>query len=129
MSSPAMPAARTVLRAVWLGLGVAALVLAISLVVRDGLGPIPVVLFMIAPDLAFLAAAGASHDHGQLPARAVPLYNALHGTIGPVILILLGVMGLLSTWWLAAGLSWAAHVTLDRGFGYGLRTRDGWQRG
>jgi hypothetical protein len=30
---------------------------------------------------------------------------------------------------LALGLVWLSHALVDRAFGYGLRTPDGWQRG
>ena len=32
-------------------------------------------------------------------------------------------------WWLAAGLSWLAHIAVDRVTGFGLRKKDGWPRG
>jgi hypothetical protein len=30
--------------------------------------------------------------------------------------------------WLLAALGWALHISLDRSLGYGMRTRDGFQR-
>ena len=88
-----------------------------------------VLVFALLPDVALLAAAGAKHAPGQLPARAVPVYNLLHHPGVPLALLGAGLVGLLGTYWLVAGLAWAAHVAVDRGVGYGLRTKDGWQRG
>ena len=58
---------------------------------------------------------------GQLHPRAVPLYNALHRFIGPVILAF--VPG-----FLVGALAWGLHIAVDRAVGYGLRDRDGFQR-
>ena len=30
--------------------------------------------------------------------------------------------------WLAGGLAWAAHIAIDRSLGFGLRTKEGFQR-
>ncbi|MEA2249332.1 MAG: hypothetical protein QOH46_3861 [Solirubrobacteraceae bacterium] len=83
----------------------------------------------LGPDLALLLGGGAGLVPGQLHARAVPLYNALHRFSGPVALLAAASLGLLGGAWLIAGLAWAAHVALDRAVGYGLRTEDGFQRG
>ena len=84
----------------------------------------------IAPDLTFLVGAGESTPKGHLPKRAVPFYNALHRFWPPllftaglgVIFDPLGPIGLMA---FVAGLSWMAHVSLDRAAGYGLRNPDG----
>lgn len=127
-ASPAVHGSRRVTRAAWLAVGAMALALAAGWTTRDDLGATPLVLFLLLPDLAFVAGAGAHEERGRLPARAVPIYNAAHRTVGPVSVIGLALVGGLSTWWLVAGLAWLAHVALDRGFGFGLRTPDGWQR-
>jgi hypothetical protein len=57
---------------------------------------------------------------GQLHPRAVPLYNALHRFIGPILLAF--VPG-----FLVGALAWALHIALDRTVGYSLRTRDGFR--
>lgn len=107
------------------GLTVAAVALAVA---RDtGVGS--VLLFAVLPDVALLLALGRAHQPGQLPARAVPAYNLLHRPSPPVTLALASLAGLVSTYWLVAGLSWLAHICFDRACGYGLRTADGWQRG
>lgn len=79
--------------------------------------------FLIGPDVALLAGVSPGLQHGQLHPRAVRLYNALHVLAGPIAL------GVASIWlgpaWLAGALAWAAHVSVDRAAGYGLRDRDG----
>jgi len=30
--------------------------------------------------------------------------------------------------WLGAGLAWIAHISVDRSLGFGLRTKEGFQR-
>lgn len=47
-------------------------------------------------------------------------YNVFHVTLGPLVLAALGVL-LPSFDLLAIALIWAAHVGLDRAFGYGLK--------
>ena len=69
---------------------------------------------------------GASRQ--QLHPRAVPLYNALHRFVGPALLAAAALSGLVGSWGLVAALAWAFHVALDRAVGYGLRTREGFQR-
>jgi hypothetical protein len=87
-------------------------------------------VFAVGPDLAFLAGIGqtGSLERGQMPARAVPLYNALHRIWGPLGLGLLAAVGVLPAVLLVGALVWGVHVFLDRAVGYGLRTGDGYQR-
>jgi uncharacterized protein DUF4260 len=85
-------------------------------------------VFAIAPDLALLLGAGQGLAPGQLHPRAVPVYNAVHRFVLPVALLVAVPVFDLSNGWLVAGLAWAMHVSLDRSLGYGLRTRDGFQR-
>ena len=62
--------------------------------------------------------------HDLLP---VPLYNAVHRFWAPAVLA--GVsLALMDPAWLAGGLAWSAHIAFDRSLGFGLRTRDGFQR-
>jgi len=82
--------------------------------------------FMLLPDLALVYGAASGLERGQLHPRAVRFYNTVHSLVGPVALLVAGM-------WLpplvfAAGLVWAAHITLDRGLGFGQRTREGFQR-
>ncbi|WP_369215015.1 DUF4260 family protein [Streptomyces flavofungini] len=88
--------------------------------------------FFVAPDLTFLLGLrDAPHmAHGQLPPRAVPYYNAAHRALVP--LALLGLYAAVPGKWaplLAALCGWLAHISYDRAFGYGLRTKEGFQRG
>jgi len=87
-------------------------------------------VFAIGPDLAFLAGIGqtGSLERGQMPARAVPFYNAFHRIWGPLVVGLLAAAGGLPPAMLVGALVWGFHVFFDRALGYGLRTRDGFQR-
>ncbi len=85
--------------------------------------------FGIAPDLALFLGIGAGLERGQLHARAVPLYNALHRFWGPVVLGALAAVGVVPVAFLVGALAWMLHISVDRTVGYGLRTRDGFQRG
>ena len=84
--------------------------------------------FGVGPDLALLLGAGRGLARGQLHPRAVPVYNAVHRFWGPAALGALALAGVVSTGFVGGALAWALHVAVDRGVGYGLRTRDGFQR-
>jgi hypothetical protein len=84
--------------------------------------------FGLGPDLALLLGAGAGLVRGQLHPRAVPAYNAVHRIWGPAVLGAAAASGALPAAWLAGALAWGLHVAVDRTCGYGLRTRDGFQR-
>ena len=88
--------------------------------------------FLIAPDLTFLVALDDAPRmaKGQLPPRAVPYYNAMHRALVPLVLMALYAFGPF-TWapLFAALCGWLAHISYDRAFGYGLRTKEGFQRG
>lgn len=89
-----------------------------------------VVLF-IAPDLTFLAGARDAHrtERGQLPPSAVPYYNAAHRALIPFALMTAYTFSPLDWAPLFAALcGWMAHISFDRALGYGLRTKDGFQR-
>jgi hypothetical protein len=83
--------------------------------------------FGLAPDIALFAGVGRTLERGRLHPRAVRLYNTLHMFWGPVALGVAAAVWLPSGW-LAGALAWGLHIALDRSFGYGLRTRDGFQR-
>jgi len=85
-----------------------------------------VIVFLLGPDIALFLGLGSGLEKGQLHPRAVPLYNALHRYWGPAALALASIV--LPEGWLAAALAWALHLSLDRAIGYGLRTREGFQR-
>ena len=89
-------------------------------------------VFFVAPDLTFLVAVrdAPRMARGQLPPRAVPYYNAAHRAAVPLALIALYVA--VPVVWapaFAALCGWLAHISYDRAFGYGLRTKEGFQRG
>jgi hypothetical protein len=133
-------------RLAWLALSVALVAFAIFEVVVHDLGLLPIVLFGLLPDLTLILGIGQRHEPGQLPARAVGPYNVAHRLVIPIALIALALLGLLVARLLnddpdafeaarripllvyVAGISWLAHIALDRAFGFGLRTPDGWQR-
>ena len=84
--------------------------------------------FGLGPDLALIYGASAGLQKGQLHPRAVPLYNLLHRYSLPLGLLIVTAFGLLPFGYVVGGLTWCFHISLDRAVGYGLRTRDGFQR-
>jgi len=118
---PLRRAAFAVLAAALLGSAVAA-ALAVG-----GWWQIPV--FWAAPDLALLAGMGRGLERGQLHPRAVRAYNLLHRVWGPLVLGALVALGALPATLIVGALAWGFHIALDRAAGYGLRGRDGFQRG
>jgi hypothetical protein len=109
------------------GLGIVATALAITVIVTYHSSWWPLVVFAILPDVSFLFGMSSGLARGQLHPRAVPIYNALHRYWAPGALI--GVTFILqSPEYLAAGLAWWAHISFDRALGFGLRSREGFQR-
>jgi hypothetical protein len=84
-------------------------------------------MFGILPHLPVLLGRGQPHAPGQLAARAVPLFNATHHPVPPLVVVLLSAAGILSPLAAVAALAWLSHVVADLAFGQGLRTRDGWR--
>ena len=115
--APRRPVARVALGTLAAGL----LASAIAVVVATDAGWPWVAATVMAPDVALLLGWTRGLAPGQLHPRAVPLYNALHRFIGPILLAF--VPG-----FLLGALAWALHIAVDRTVGYGLRTRDGFQR-
>ncbi|UZE51664.1 DUF4260 domain-containing protein [Rhodopseudomonas sp. P2A-2r] len=74
------------------------------------------VLFL-APDLSFLGYLAG-------PRIGAFVYNALHATIGPLLLVLVG-LALAEPIFGSISLIWLAHIGLDRGIGYGLKYTTG----
>jgi hypothetical protein len=52
----------------------------------------------------------------------------VHRFWGPLLLATLASFDLISVGFFIGALAWAFHIALDRAVGYGLRTRDGFQR-
>jgi hypothetical protein len=108
-----------------------ALLLLVSIaleVVKHGTGYWQLAAFGLGPDLALFYGAAANLEKGRLHPRAVPLYNLLHRFWLPLALAVLAAFGLLPLGYFIGALTWAFHISLDRAVGYGLRTRDGFQR-
>ena len=107
----------------------AALLVAVVLEIgRHGTGYWQLAAFGLGPDLALLFGAAAGLEKGQLHPRAVPLYNLLHRYWLAVALAVLAAFGLVPFGFFVGALVWALHISFDRAVGYGLRTRDGFQR-
>ena len=100
----------------------------IGSLIAPGGGGWQALAFALMPDIAGVLSIDRNLARGQMHPRAVPLYNLLHSLPGPVALGVASVAWL-GLPWLVASLAWALHITLDRTMGYGLRTKDGFQRG
>src|SRR6476619_3251757 len=111
---------QTTRRAAYGLLAAALLAAAIAAVIANGSGWWIFTAFIIAPDLAVLLGMGSGLEKGRLHPRAIPLYNALHRLAGAAVALGPGA--------LIGALAWALHITFDRSIGYGMRTRDGFQR-
>src|SRR5688572_11794484 len=58
--------------------------------------------FLLAPDVALLLGAAPGLARGQLHPRAVPLYNALHTFVGPLLFGIAALLWLGPPWVVAA---------------------------
>jgi hypothetical protein len=94
----------------------------------QGTGYWQIAAFGFAPDLTLFYGASKSLGRGQLHPRAVWAYNLMHRSWGPLVMFALAAFGLVGLGFLIGAFAWAFHVALDRAIGYGLRTRDGFQR-
>ncbi|HSB85489.1 MAG TPA: DUF4260 family protein [Ilumatobacteraceae bacterium] len=128
LTTPPTAATRRSHRGTWLAFAVALVGFAVVEVARHDLGPWPILAFIMSPDLSFLAGIGAPVAKGQLARRAVPFYNLVHRPALPLVLITAAAFELVGPFWFVGGVSWLAHIALDRAAGYRLRTKDGWQR-
>jgi hypothetical protein len=115
-------------RLVYAALAALLLVAIAFAIARHGTGYWQLAAFGLGPDLALLAGVGVGLQKGQLHPRAVPLYNLVHRYWGPLALAAAAALALLPLGFLVGALAWGLHVSLDRAVGYGLRTRDGFQR-
>jgi hypothetical protein len=71
------------------------------------------VVLLLAPDLSLLGYLAG-------PRNGAAAYNAVHSTIGPIALGLVGVLAANETA-LALALIWSAHAGVDRALGFGLK--------
>jgi hypothetical protein len=115
-------------RTAYATLGALLLAAAVLEAVKHGTGYWQLAVFGLGPDLALFYGVGAGLAKGQLHPRAVGLYNLLHRFWGPLALATLAAFGLISVGFFIGALAWGSHIALDRAVGYGLRTRDGFQR-
>ena len=76
-------------------------------------------LLFFAPDLSFLAYLAG-------PRVGAFVYNALHATIGPLTLVLVGLV-LAEPMFGSISLIWLAHIGLDRALGLGLKYAAGFR--
>jgi deazaflavin-dependent oxidoreductase (nitroreductase family) len=115
-------------RHLWLVPGLAIAIYANGVSSQHGLGLLPLLAFGLLPHLTVLAGLGQPHRPGQLAARAVPMFNALHHPVPPLAVAALGAAGVLSPFWLVAGLAWLSHIVVDWAMGDGLRNANGFVR-
>ena len=115
-------------RHLWLVPGLAVAVYANALAAEHGLGLGVLLLFGIVPHLPVLLEIGQPRPKGQMAARAVPLFNAMHHPVPPLVVLGLAAAGVLSPFWLVGALAWFSHIVVDQAFGHGLRTADGLRR-
>lgn len=116
MSDMGFPGAARGVRAMLRLEGAVLSALAVALYVRSGASwPLFAALFLL-PDLAF-----AGYLAG--PRIGAVAYNALHSTIGPLLLAA-GAQMLAPSLYPVA-LIWLAHIGVDRALGYGLKYASG----
>lgn len=125
--------ASRLVRLAWGLLGAFLLVWTVFEAVKHAGWVIPLALLgFVLPDLSFFVGASGPHQHGQLPAGTVRVYNPLHRPIVPIVAMAIPAALADGPGDNAApftfGLAWLLHIALDRSLGYGLRTADGWQR-
>lgn len=79
----------------------------------------------VAPDTALLIGISAAPAFERLPSYAVRPYNVLHSPAIPAGLLAAAVLTRRSRP-AVAGLAWLGHIGVDRAFGYGRRTPEGY---
>jgi Domain of unknown function (DUF4260) len=115
-------------RHLWLVPGLVIALYANAQAGQHGLGLGPLLLFGIVPHLPALLGIGQPHAEGQMAPRAVPLFNAMHHPVPPLVVLAFAAAGILSPFWLVGALAWFSHIVVDQAFGHGLRTADGRRR-
>lgn len=93
--------------------GLALLVGALVVYFDQGFGWLLLVVLFLAPDLSFVGYLAG-------PRVGATAYNAVHTTLGPIALAIVGVLTD-TDWCLQLALIWLAHIGIDRLLGYGLK--------
>ncbi|MDQ0037055.1 hypothetical protein J2W30_004830 [Variovorax boronicumulans] len=93
--------------------GAFVLAAALAAYTQFGLGWGVFALWLLVPDLSLLGYLAG-------PRVGAALYNAAHSYVGPVALLVLGVLAAMP-WAVAGALIWFTHIGLDRALGYGLK--------
>jgi hypothetical protein len=99
--------------------GAVILSLALFLYVRGDGGWLLFVLLLLAPDVGMLGYTAG-------PRLGAVMYNALHTTVGPAALAVIGILTE-SPQVVSVALVWFAHIGLDRMLGYGLKHTAGFR--
>ncbi|MDH6170649.1 hypothetical protein M2282_005824 [Variovorax boronicumulans] len=97
--------------------GAFVLAAALAAYTQFGLGWGVFALWLLVPDLSLLGYLAG-------PRVGAALYNAAHSYLGPVALLVLGVLAVMP-WAVAGALIWFTHIGLDRALGYGLKYASG----
>jgi hypothetical protein len=113
----------------WLVPGLGLAIIANAQAAHQDLGLVALVVFGIVPHLTVFVGIGQPHARGQLAPRAVPLFNTVYQPVLPLTLLGRAAAGILPPFWFVAALAWLSHIVVDRGFGDGLRTADGFLPG
>ena len=114
-------------RHLWIIPGLAIAVYANGIAAEHDLGLVPLLLFGILPKLPFFLGIGQPTQPGQLPTRAVLLWNVFHHPAVPIALFAIASTGSLATFWTVSALAWLSHIVIDWGLGDGLRSADGFR--
>ena len=114
-------------RHLWIIPGLAIAIYANGIAAEHDLGIVPLLLFGILPKLPFFLGIGQPTVSGQLPPRAVLLWNVMHHPATPTLLLGVALTGLLPAFWTVGALAWLSHIVIDWGLGDGLRSADGFR--
>lgn len=99
--------------------GLALLVGSLVLYFDADFGWLLLVVLLLAPDLSMLGYLGG-------PRLGAATYDAVHTTVLPIALGVVGVVGEADTA-LQLALIWLAHIGMDRALGYGLKYPTGFK--
>jgi hypothetical protein len=99
--------------------GAAIFGLAVFLYARGDYGWLMFALLLLVPDMGLLGYAAG-------PRAGAISYNAVHTTVGPVVLAAIGILAG-SPRVVSVALVWFAHIGMDRSLGYGLKHTSGFR--